>query len=220
MLLVFGFAVLPVTYLASLLFSIPATGFTRMTMFNIFTGIACFSITFIMGFDAFDLKDVADGLTWFFMLFPHFAFSEGLNKMNIINTASRTCDRCFPPLCSQQFICQIYPICCQLNYFDWDNGVGRNISYMITTGIALFGVLLLWEFRVFESVFYKGKNIVSTKIPISEDGYLDSDVQEEKNRINAMGPVKIQSTNLVMQNMTKFYGSFVAVNQLSIGVEQ
>lgn len=173
-----------------------------------------------MGFPAFDLEHVAAGLTWFFMLFPHFAFSEGLNKMNLINTASRVCDRCFPPLCSQQIICQIYPRCCNLNYFNWDDGVGRNIAYMITTGIALFGVLLLWEFRVFESIFYKGKNIVSSKIPVSEDGYLDSDVQEEKNRINAMGSDEIRSRNLVMQNMSKFYGSFLAVNQLSVAVEQ
>lgn len=35
---VFAFATLPVTYIASLLFTIPASGFTRLTMFYVFTG--------------------------------------------------------------------------------------------------------------------------------------------------------------------------------------
>lgn len=36
--LLYGWAMLPLMYLFSFLFSIPATGFTRITMFNIFTG--------------------------------------------------------------------------------------------------------------------------------------------------------------------------------------
>lgn len=37
-LVVFGFAMLPMTFVSSLLFSIPSTGFVRMTIFYIFTG--------------------------------------------------------------------------------------------------------------------------------------------------------------------------------------
>jgi ATP-binding cassette, subfamily A (ABC1), member 3 len=37
-LLCFGWAVLPILYLASMMFSVPATGFTRMSIFFIFTG--------------------------------------------------------------------------------------------------------------------------------------------------------------------------------------
>lgn len=36
--LLFGFAMLPMTFLAAKFFTIPSTGFTRMTMINIFTG--------------------------------------------------------------------------------------------------------------------------------------------------------------------------------------
>lgn len=36
--LYFGFSVLPLTYLASFLFKIPATGYTYMAMFNLFAG--------------------------------------------------------------------------------------------------------------------------------------------------------------------------------------
>lgn len=37
-LIVFGFSMLPMTFVSSLLFSIPSTGFVRMTIFFIFTG--------------------------------------------------------------------------------------------------------------------------------------------------------------------------------------
>lgn len=49
---------------------------------------------------------------------------------------------------------------------------------------------------------------------------LDSDVIEEKKRIKAMSKSEIQSQSLVMQNMTKSYGKLLAVNQLTVGVDQ
>jgi len=36
--ILYGWAILPLMHLLSFLFTIPATGFTRITMFNIFTG--------------------------------------------------------------------------------------------------------------------------------------------------------------------------------------
>lgn len=37
-LILFGFAMLPMTFIASMFFSVPSSGFTRMTIINIFTG--------------------------------------------------------------------------------------------------------------------------------------------------------------------------------------
>lgn len=39
-LVIFGWAVLPTTYIFSMLFTVPASGYTRMTMFYVFTGIS------------------------------------------------------------------------------------------------------------------------------------------------------------------------------------
>lgn len=41
-LIAFGFAVLPITYIFSMFFTVPASGFTGMTMFYVFTGIFFF----------------------------------------------------------------------------------------------------------------------------------------------------------------------------------
>ena len=35
----YGFAIIPLMYLASFLFVVPSTAYTRLTMFNIFTGM-------------------------------------------------------------------------------------------------------------------------------------------------------------------------------------
>lgn len=36
--LLFGYGALPMTFIASLIFNVPSSGFTRMTTINIFTG--------------------------------------------------------------------------------------------------------------------------------------------------------------------------------------
>lgn len=101
---VFGWSVLPCTYLASRLFSVPASGYTRMAMFYVFTGMACFFIVFVMSLPAYDLKGVADGLTWAFLVFPHFALSHSLNSINLVVQKVELCRlRCEAlPGCTQQ----------------------------------------------------------------------------------------------------------------------
>lgn len=108
----FGWAVLPVTYLASRLFRVPASGYTRMAMCYVFTGMACFFIVFVMSLPAYDLKDVADALTWVFLVFPHFALSHSLNSINLVVQGVELCRlRCDAmPGCTQQ-VNAIYSFC-------------------------------------------------------------------------------------------------------------
>lgn len=47
---------------------------------------------------------------------------------------------------------------------------------------------------------------------------MDSDVLAENQRIERMGSNQIKAYNLVLRNMTKMYGSFLAVNGLSLAV--
>lgn len=67
-LVVFGFSMLPMTFVSSLLFSIPSTGFVRMTIFFIFTGKGCEFLyviyTLLLLFDCIsDIKDTLTKLT-------------------------------------------------------------------------------------------------------------------------------------------------------------
>lgn len=226
-LMCFIWAVLPFTYLASLFFTAPATGFTKLSIIYIFSGVAVFTVVFTMSFEAFKLKDKADLITNIFLVFPHFALSDSLSNLNILNTVIAVCDkRCAAlPNCKMEELCKAHPLmqrCCERNFFKWDDpGIGKNLFYMIMTGIVAFVILLLHEYRIFEMLLYKGIHLYKgPPIAESEDGVVDQDVKDEKNRINSMEPEEIVTTNLVLKNMTKFYNRLLAVNQTCIGVTQ
>uniref|UniRef100_A0A1B0GH75 Putative lipid exporter abca1 n=1 Tax=Lutzomyia longipalpis TaxID=7200 RepID=A0A1B0GH75_LUTLO len=222
LLVFFGFAVMPIIYLFSMLFHVPSSGFTNSAMIGIFTGVAFFNVVFVLRIPSLELVHVADGMTWAFLLFPHFALSNGLSNLNTLNTFIPLCNTlcnwpseecCMPQLPDQ---------CCVQGYFDFtDPGIGRDLVYMAVVGVIMFGILLIKETRVLEGVFYRGKKAIEAPIPETEEesGLLDSDVQAEKNRIREMTLADIENHNLILKDMTKYYGKFLAVNQLCVGVD-
>lgn len=136
--LLFGFAMLPMTFLAAKFFTIPSSGFTRMTMINIFTGdtneaalhqlphnniysnefscsgIAIFIVVFTMSIPKFDLTETAETLKRIFMVFPHFSLSTSLNNLNIASTMGKVCkSKCdLIAGCTEQLMCMLFPECC------------------------------------------------------------------------------------------------------------
>jgi ATP-binding cassette, subfamily A (ABC1), member 3 len=88
-----GVCFLPMVYLGSLLFSIPATGFTRMSILFIFTGTGMFTIIFTMRFEEFELVDRARVMTYIFLIFPHFALSDAISNINIVNSVRAVCEQ-------------------------------------------------------------------------------------------------------------------------------
>lgn len=114
----FGFAVLPVTYVSSKFFTVPASGFTRMTMFYVFTGrygffiffphlnigiryilyinifclgLGLFFTIYLLSLPEYDLADIADSLIWIFLIFPHFALSHSLSSIHSILQIEERC---------------------------------------------------------------------------------------------------------------------------------
>ena len=49
---------------------------------------------------------------------------------------------------------------------------------------------------------------------------IDCDVINEKNKVDAMTPRDLKANNLVLQNLTKFYGNFLAVKGISVAVKK
>lgn len=114
-LVVFGFSMLPMTFVSSLLFSIPSTGFVRMTIFFIFTGITVFFVIMAMSFPAFKLANTANALKWFFLVFPHYSLSSILNNLNQMRTMDRVCEqKCnqLSNICNRKLLCILVKECC------------------------------------------------------------------------------------------------------------
>lgn len=93
---------------------------------------------------------------------------------------------------------------------------------MLATSICAIIVLLLIEHGLFGRFISYLLNLRQRKlVPVNaEDEPIDDDVLAITERVNAMTLSELEEPNLVMQNVSKFYGSFVAVNQVSLEIKQ
>lgn len=125
--LIFGFAMLPFIYNSAFLFSIPASGFSNMSIFFVFSSVSMFALIFSLGLESFDMKHVADILSWIFLTIPHFALIDALSNINVNNVIVDVCQRqCDQTGACGDFLCKINPICCSKFFY-----IGNNSSLVI-----------------------------------------------------------------------------------------
>uniref|UniRef100_W8AEW5 ATP-binding cassette sub-family A member 3 n=1 Tax=Ceratitis capitata TaxID=7213 RepID=W8AEW5_CERCA len=223
LLIMFGFSVLPFTYLLSFLFSEPATGFSRASTINIFVGVALFVVIVIMSYDIFDTKDVADGLQWFFRIFPHFSLAMGWNNLYVNWATRNTCNSEVLQVLPDALRCALLPKCCTtVPYFAFEEpGIMREIIYLTATTVVFFLVIIIREYGLIDELIYLiRKKLFKPPPPPPEDSYFDDDVANEKERILKMSSDQIANQNLVLNGVTKYYGKFLAVNQVSLCVKE
>lgn len=68
-----------------------------------------------MKFDGFDLKHVAETLTWIFLTVPHFSLCQAFSSLNLVNVVTNVCDqqcRQNPLFCNPDKLCEMVPQCC------------------------------------------------------------------------------------------------------------
>ncbi|XP_075155305.1 ATP binding cassette subfamily A member 3 isoform X2 [Haematobia irritans] len=218
---VFGLSVLPCTYLISMFFSEPSTGFGRVSIINIFCGMALFIVVAVMSIDFLGTKPTADLLGWIFRIFPHFSLAMGLNKL-YVNVATReACSNRVIVILPDALRCQLVPKCCYtIPYFDWkEPGILPETVYLIATAVVFFTVLICREYGILNELIYKWKQRNFKPNPPAEDAYHDDDVENEKERILNMTPSELTVQNLVLDRVTKYYDNFLAVNQISLCVK-
>uniref|UniRef100_A0A336MK43 CSON001010 protein n=1 Tax=Culicoides sonorensis TaxID=179676 RepID=A0A336MK43_CULSO len=218
-LVLFIWAVLPLTYVLSFWFTIPSTGFTRMAMLNVLTGVIVFTVVFILQSGVFpNTENLGNILNWIFLIFPHFAMIQAFSNLNIITQTNQICKAQCDALtgCTEQLMCQFIPFCCnQDKYFEWDRpGSGSNLVYMGAVGAVLLILLLLKEYKLLRLP----KSAANKTIAETEDDVMDDDVKVEKDKIKGLVQHELNEYNLVMRDMTKYYKKFLAVNQLCVGV--
>lgn len=105
--------------------------------------------------------------------------------------------------------------------FSWDDhGIGKNLMLMFATSIVAFVVLNLLEvggIKLIKSFIF---GFMRRNNPYIDAATVDSDVQAEKERIDRMSVRELQSETMIMQNVSKFYGEFCAVNQISVAIKR
>lgn len=92
---------------------------------------------------------------------------------------------------------------------------------MFCTGIVAYIVLICIEagaLKMAKQLIFK---LIKRTYPEDDaNDVIDDDVLAEKERINRMEEHELKSETLVMQNVSKFYGSFCAVNKLSVAIKR
>lgn len=89
------------------------------------------------------------------------------------------------------------------------------------TGLVAYGILVLVEagaIRMIKQQIFKFMKRTYPTVDANE--IVDDDVLAEKERINGMGLHELQTETLAMQNVSKFYGSFCAVNKFSVAIKR
>lgn len=101
--------------------------------------------------------------------------------------------------------------CNSLNTYGWnENGIGIHLIYLASFGTFFFIVLFLLEAFIFNSESHRNSSQALTNV--------DTDVMKERNRVKNIRDHELKSHFLVVRNLTKYYGSKLAVNQISFAV--
>uniref|UniRef100_A0AAQ4PAU9 ABC transporter domain-containing protein n=1 Tax=Gasterosteus aculeatus aculeatus TaxID=481459 RepID=A0AAQ4PAU9_GASAC len=156
----YGWAITPMMYPASFIFSVPSTAYVVLTCINLFIGINGSIATFVLElFDDDNVSRINDIVKNVLLIFPHFCLGRGLIDM-AQNQAMATLfsgeDRFKDPL-------------------SWKM-VGKNICAMSIQGVVMFTITILIQYK-----FFCKPRLISGKSLSSEEE--DIDVAQERKRL-------------------------------------
>ena len=217
--LLYGWAIIPLVYLTSFIFSVASTAFIRLTIFNVITGLATLLTVFILSIPALDLLDVADILKWVFLFLPNYALGQAINDMftnhqylDVFNKGVAMClKRKLPkPMCEaliRQFLKNSpNKIVYQENYLAWENpGIGRFLIFLAWEGLFFFLLVLFIEYGGLFGICRRSGMVRKPSITNGATKPIDEDVAVESRRIEARSFI---DDVLLLENVTKFYGKF------------
>ncbi|XP_049855750.1 phospholipid-transporting ATPase ABCA3 isoform X1 [Schistocerca gregaria] len=227
MLVLFAWAMLPLIYLVSYLFTVPPTGYSRLTMIFIFTGVAGFMIVEIL--DSLNSKEAAQIIDWILLIIPHYSFSKTIVNMytnqNYLSKCSMMKEVCFifpNPCCKDTGQCPASS-CIEWteNIYGWEYpGIARNIVFLIGGGFIFFTLLFCIELGAFKRVAYflnsKGKP-KSNRVADLQVNAADDDVLAEKEKVkHVVMSSEVMEYSIVLKDLTKYYGKFLAVDGISV----
>ncbi|XP_033006988.1 retinal-specific phospholipid-transporting ATPase ABCA4 [Lacerta agilis] len=197
LLLLYGWAIIPMMYPLSCFFSIPSTAYVALSCINLFIGINSSAITFVL--ELFENNPVLlqfnKTLKNILLIFPHFCLGRGLIDLAMNQAVTDVYARFGEEHVS--------------NPFRWDFA-GKNMVALAVQGVVYFVLNLLSQHSFFSTGWF-AQNMM---MPIMDE---DEDVAEERQRImNGGGKMDI----LKLQELTKIYAGrhTPAVDRLCVGI--
>ncbi|XP_063286648.1 phospholipid-transporting ATPase ABCA3 [Pelobates fuscus] len=224
MLLLYGWAVIPLMYLFSFLFTSTATAYTRLTIFNILSGTASFLSVTIMSIPALGLVDLSHTLDFVFLVLPNYclgrSFSDFYENYHFIKFCLSS------PV--TEIICHSMNITYQTNYLSWSPpGVGRYLTAMAAQGLTFLCLLFIIESQVLCHLYnllcsFRHRHWSALpESPVTPPE--DRDVADERKKILESPVEQLSSLGspLVIRELSKVYGRralVLAVDRISLAV--
>lgn len=221
MLLIFGFPGIMLSYAASGCFSDAATGFTRISIINTLMGTGLFLMFMTLNFEAFQLKDVAEKLAWYFRLSPHYSLASSTHSIHIGYNIRRGCSIGGIRKLPKQLRCRNVPICCDIpGYYGWRKpGVLVEITYMIMLGSTLFLLIVMHDAKVCNLIAEKLGNCFSKRKRVEGGTSIENDsVVAEQRVVREMINSGRKDVPLLVYKISKRYRSKLAVKAISFHV--
>uniref|UniRef100_A0A674DGK4 ATP binding cassette subfamily A member 3 n=1 Tax=Salmo trutta TaxID=8032 RepID=A0A674DGK4_SALTR len=222
-LLLYGWAVIPLMYLLSFLFSAAATAYTRLTIFNIISGTATFLTVTIMTIPELNLQDLSRNLDKVFLLFPNYclgmSFSQFYQNYQFITFCTSN------PMATA--FCRALNITYQENYFSMSEpGVGCFLVALSLQGVVFITLLFIIEMQCVKTLRRFLTRLASRRkqLPLMGDAALlpeDRDVAEERKRVLECSPIveSMVGSPLILQDLSKVQQPvLLAVDRLSLAV--
>lgn len=225
LLLLYGWAVVPLMYLLSFFFSTAATAYTRLTIFNMISGTATFLAVTIMTIPELNLTDLSHLLDKVFLIFPNYclgmSFSQFYQNYEFISFCTSS------PISPD--LCKYLNITYQTNYFSMSEpGVGRFLVALSVQGVVFIFLLFVIELQCVRTLRRLLTSLCRRRkqLPLIEDPALlpeDRDVAEERKRVLECQPIleSMVGSPLILQELSKVYSSgenLLAVDRLSLAV--
>uniref|UniRef100_A0A8C3WSX6 ATP binding cassette subfamily A member 3 n=1 Tax=Catagonus wagneri TaxID=51154 RepID=A0A8C3WSX6_9CETA len=225
LLMLYGWAIIPLMYLMSFFFSAAATAYARLTIFNILSGIATFLVVTIMRIPAVKLEELSRTLDRVFLVLPNHCLGMAVSSFYENYETRRYCTSSVVAA----HYCRKHNIQFQENFYAWSApGVGRFVASLAASGLAYLSLLFLVE----TDLLWRLKSCLcaSRRRRAPTDAYTrtsalpeDQDVADERSRVLAPGPDSLLDTPLVIKELSKVYeqrAPLLAVDKVSLKVQK
>ncbi|KAI1233942.1 hypothetical protein IHE44_0004397 [Lamprotornis superbus] len=225
--LLYGWAIIPLMYLLSFFFSVAATAYTRLTIFNILSGTATFLAVTIMSIPELGLVDLSKTLDKVFLILPNYCLGQCISDFYQNYEFIQFCTSSVEAI----FICKAFNISYQMNYFSWETpGIGRYLTSLAVQGFSFLFLLflietnLLWRLRTLVCGICRRRKWVAllNRVSVLPE---DRDVADERKKVLESPPELLSSLSspLVIKELTKVYDSresLLAVDRISLAVSK
>ncbi|XP_078008637.1 phospholipid-transporting ATPase ABCA3-like [Phascolarctos cinereus] len=225
MLMLYGWSIIPLMYLMSFFFMAGATAFIRLIMFNFFSGIITLIILYVTSFKALKLEKLSKLLDKLFLLLPNHSLGMCLSSFYNNFEAKKYCTSS----ATASLHCEMTNINYEDNFYAWKTpGIGKFMTSLIVSGFFSFILLLFIE----TNILWRSKILINNLLRARQWAqvhnkesvlFKDEDVENERRKIEESLPELLQSTPLVIHQLTKVYSNtvpFLAVNRISLTVQR